>query len=269
MSTGKMIGIGVIFILAFIVFTVVNPLVFISAGERGVVLRMGAVTDRVLGEGPNWVTPVTDTVYKMDVTLQKVEKKDIMASSKDLQTVVSSVAINYKLDPDKVNHLYQKIKYDYDTRIIDPAIEEFVKKTTAEYTAEELITKREAVKDALLKSLRTALSNNYIIVEDIFITDFRFSNEFAKAIEAKVTAEQEALQSKNLLQKVKYEAEQRVAEAEGEAKAIAIQAKAITSQGGKEYVELKKIEAWLAGGSKVPTTLITGKDGGSFLVNIP
>jgi len=242
----------VIAVFVVVVLVLINPLVIIRAGERGVVLSWGAVTDRVLDEGIHWLLPIRDHVAKMDVKVQK-EEKATTASSKDLQIVTSRVAVNYHVDPLKVNKLWQEVGKDYSNRIIAPAIEEFTKKATAQYTAEQLITKREDVKDELKKALMTNLAKNNILLDDIFITDFKFSVEFDKAIESKVTAEQRALESKNKLEQVKYEAEQRVTKAKAEAESIKIQAQAITQQGGKDYVQLKAIEKW---DGKLPAQMI-------------
>lgn len=239
-------------IVVILIVVTLNPLKIVSAGQRGVVLSWGAVTDRVLDEGIHWIIPIRDEVEKMDVKVQK-EEKATTASSKDLQIVTSRVAVNYHVDPKKVNKLWQEVGKDYSNRIIAPAIEEFTKKATAQYTAEQLITKREDVKDELKKALQTNLAKNHILLDDIFITDFKFSAEFDKAIESKVTAEQKALEAKNKLEQVKYEAEQQITKAKAEAESIKIQAQAITQQGGKDYVQLKAIEQW---DGKLPTQMV-------------
>lgn len=219
------------------------PLVVISAGERGVVLNWGAVSQNILGEGLHWRTPFVQKVVKVDTQIQK-EQVDAGASSKDLQTVTTQIALNFHLQEDKVNTLWQKIGAEYKSKIIDPAIQESVKSVTAKYTAEELITKREQVKDEVKLSLRERLAQDYISVDDFSIVNFEFSKSFDEAIESKVTAEQNALAAKNKLEQVKYEADQRIAEAQGEAEAIKIQAQAIQQQGGKEYVQLQAINKW-------------------------
>jgi len=248
----KHIVAAIIFIVALGAFSVLNPIVRINAGQRGVVLEWGAVTDKILDEGIHWLLPIRDEAVRMDVKIQK-EEKGATASSKDLQTVTSKVAINYHLDVLKVNKLWQEVGEYYSNRIIAPAIEEFVKKTTAKYTAEQLITKREDVKADLKKALTENLIKNNIIVDDIFITDFKFSDKFNQAIESKVTAEQRALEAKNKLEQVKYEAEQKVAKATADAESIRIQAQAITQQGGKDYVQLQAIEKW---DGKLPTQMV-------------
>jgi regulator of protease activity HflC (stomatin/prohibitin superfamily) len=140
--------------------------------------------------------------------------------------------------------LWKSVGEDYKIKIIDPAIQEAIKAVTSKYTAEELITKRSQVKDDAKVVLAERLTKEFIIVDELSIVNFDFSKSFNEAIEAKVTAEQNALASKNKLEQVKYEAEQRIVQAKGEAEAIKIQAEAIQNQGGEAYVNLKAIEKW-------------------------
>jgi regulator of protease activity HflC (stomatin/prohibitin superfamily) len=221
----------------------VNPFVIVKAGERGVVLNWGAVSDKILNEGISWRVPVKQKVEKLDVKIQK-EEADATAASKDLQTVTTKIALNYHLNPEYVNKLWQNVGSDYKIRIIDPAIQEAIKAITAKYTAEELVTKRQTVKEEIKLLLVDRLAKEYIITDELSIVNFDFSESFNKAIEAKVTAEQNALAAKNKLEQSKYEADQRIAQAKGEAEAIKIQAEAIQSQGGAEYVNLKAVEKW-------------------------
>jgi len=263
---GKSVLAIVLIVVGIIAFFALNPIVIVSAGQRGVVLKLGAVQDEILDEGWHWVMPIVKNVKKIDVTIQK-EERGASASSKDLQIVTSKVAVNYRPDALKVNKLYQEFKREYNIRVIEPTIAEFVKKTTAQYTAEELITKRDEVKENLKTAIAESLINSYILVEDIFITDFDFSDEFNKSIEAKVRAEQEALKAKNDLERVKMEAEQKITQAKADAEAIRIQAQAITQQGGKDYVNLQWIKAWQAGGAQVPQ-FITSDSSGGFIFNM-
>ena len=202
----------------------------------------------------------------MDVKIQK-EEVEASAASRDLQEVTSVVALNFHLDPNKVTSIYQKVGMKYQERIIDPAVQESVKAATAEFTAEELITKRGEVREEIKRLLKEKIEPMGILVDEFNIVDLDFSEAFNRAIEAKVTAQQRALEAENDLARVKMEAEQRIAQATAEAEAIRIQSQAVTQQGGKDYVNLKWIEAWQAGGSQVPN-FITSDNGGSFLFNL-
>lgn len=230
------------FIVIFLLF-LLNPFVTIGAGERGVVLEFGAYNGEVLNPGFNLRTPIVQDIIKMDVQTQKSEVS-VSAASKDLQSVTATVAINFYPDPAKVGELYKKVGLDFDNRIIAPAIQEAVKAVTARFTAEELITQRQEVKEQTKVVLAERLSRDYLIVEELAIVDFSFASSFDAAIEAKVTAEQDALAAKNKLEQVKFEAQQSIEKAKAEAESIRIQASAINAQGGADYVQLQAIGKW-------------------------
>lgn len=223
----------------------------IQAGERGVVLQLGSV-NRVMDEGFHFNIPFVEKVRVLNVQTQK-EQVEAISASKDLQSVTTTVALNYNLKPEQVGTLWQKIGADYKERLINPAIQEAVKASTAKFTAEQLITQRSQVRDEIKANLLARLNTSYIAVTEVSIVNFSFSKSFDEAIEAKVTAEQNALAAKNKLEQVKFEAEQRIAQAQAEAEAIRIQAAAIQNQGGAEYVNLKAIEKWEG---KLPTYMM-------------
>lgn len=213
----------------------------IGAGERGIKLRFNAVTGKVYGEGLYFVLPFIERVVMIDIKVQK-EEVDAEAASKDLQTVTSRIAFNYSIDPALAVHLYQNIGIDYKVRIIDPAIQEAVKATTAKFTAEELITRREEVRDQIKSHLIEKLEGTGIKTEQVSIINFDFSRSFNEAIEAKVTAEQNALAAKNKLDQVKYEATQAIEAAKGKAQALQIEATAINTN--PQIIQLRAIEKW-------------------------
>jgi len=238
MNNQKLVYWGVGLMVVIVLFLIINPFVIVSAGERGIVLNWGAVSDSILNEGISWRVPIMQKVVKMDVKIQK-EEVDASAASKDLQTVTSKVALNYHLDPDNINRLWKNIGKDYKSRVVDPGIQESVKAATAKYTAEELITKREQVKDDIKQSLKVKLANDFVIVDELNIINFDFSAEFNKTIESKQVAVQQALKAENDLKRIKTEAEQRVATAEAEAKSIRLQSDAANNE---KYILLKELE---------------------------
>lgn len=246
-------------IIGLILLGIVWPFGTINAGERGVLLRWGAVTGKILGEGLYFRVPVMDRVIVMDVQVQK-EQIDASAASKDLQSVNSTVAVNFHISPDVVARIYQEIGEDYKSRLIDPALQEAVKASTAKYTAEELITKREEVRDEIKVHLTSKLEPRGIIVDDFNIVDFNFSTSFNAAIEAKVTAEQSALAAKNKLEQIKFEATQEIEAAKGRAQALQIESDAIKSN--PQILELRAIEKW---DGRLPTVT----SGATPFVNIP
>lgn len=217
---------------------ILQPWVQIGPGERGVVLNFGAVKPTVLGEGLHFRVPIQQKIIHMDVKVQKAST-DASASSSDLQEVSSTVAINYHIIPDKANLVYQTIGIEFKERIIDPAVQEVVKAVSAKYTAENLITKRSSVSDAMKSTLTERLLTYNIAVDAFSIVEFSFSKLFMDAIEAKQTAEQLALKAERDLDRIKIEAEQKITSAQAEAEALRLQRSNISS----DLIELRRIEA--------------------------
>lgn len=236
-SVLKMIGLFVL----LIVLLINMPFGTVGAGERGIRLRFGAVQGSPITEGLYFKLPFIESVRKMDVKVQKYEV-DASAASKDLQTVSSKVALNFHVAPNSVTTVYKNIGLDYQSRIIVPAVQESVKSATAKFTAEELITKREDVREAIKIILNSKLNDEGIVVDEFNIVDFDFSKSFNQAIEDKVTAEQNALASKNKLEQIKYEAQQAVESAKGRAEAQKIEGQAL--QNNPQVLELRAIEKW-------------------------
>lgn len=225
-------------IAALIVLVIINPLVIVGPGERGVLVRLGKVEEQVFGEGLHLRVPIIDRVVIVDVSIQK-EQIEAEASSKDLQDTHSTIAVNYHVDPEEAHHVYQSLRSQYSSRVIDPNVQEVVKAVTARYTAVELITQREKVREEIKSILHERLAQYHILVDDFSIVNFRFSPQFAQAIEAKQTAEQLAFKAQRDLERIKIEAEQKIASAQAEAESLRLQKENVTA----ELVQLRQIEA--------------------------
>ena len=246
-----------LFILVTFLF---STFYIVSAGERAVLLTFGKPSLIAKGEGLNIKIPFVQTRVIMDVKTQKYEA-DLTAASKDLQDVSTKIAINYRIVADRAPEIYREIGINYAEKIIYPLEQETNKGITAQFTAEELITKREQVRERMKSSLIEKLQSRGITVEEISIIDFKFSPSFTQAIEAKVTAEQNALAAKNKLEQVKYEAQQAVEAAEGKAKAIQVEGDALRSN--PQVTQLRAIEKWngvmpYVTGSATPFFDVTG-----------
>jgi len=253
MGAAKGIALGVI-VLIIIGALAASAVQIVDAGHRGVLLHWNAVDVTVppLDEGLHFVVPFQDQVVNMEVrTLLFV--KGTSSASKDLQTVTTEVTVNYHPDPESINILYKEVGLNYQNRIIAPAVEEVVKQVTANYNAEELITKRPLVKSDIEVEITKRLNAYNLITEVISITDFQFSALFSSAIESKVEAEQKALKAENDLKRIEVEARQRaaqaeglalanIAEANGEAEAIRIINAALAQN--PAYLEWLKTQAW-------------------------
>ncbi|MEO0529734.1 MAG: prohibitin family protein [Planctomycetota bacterium] len=224
--------------------------VTVDAGHVGVAKRFGKVQEGVLPPGLHFKVPLITEVVPVETRIKKVDA-DATASSKDLQVVTSTIVLGYRIDRDKADTIYEELGTDYETRNVQPALQESIKATTAKYTAEELITKRAEVAQEMEDDLVERLSVKNIIPTDLSIIDFQFSAEFNEAIEQKQVAQQAALRASNDLEKVKIEAEQEKAKAEGIAEAALARARAeaeaqkmLRETISPELLQLRFIEAW-------------------------
>src|ERR671927_580883 len=241
-------------IVTFIIIIVVisESVVIVEAGHRGVVLYVGAVENRVLGEGLHFIIPFAEQVIQLEVRTLKFQA-DASAASNDLQEVATVIALNYHIDPNDANIVYQQLGADYADRIIAPTIQESVKASVAKFNAEELITKRETAKAIIAQAIRNTLSSRDITVETVFITDFKFSEAFANQVESKVVAYQKYLTEQNNLRAIQVVANQTVVQAQAQARSNVARAtgesqaiRVITEQlrQDPQYLQWQSINKW-------------------------
>jgi regulator of protease activity HflC (stomatin/prohibitin superfamily) len=241
-------------IVTFIVIILImsESAVVVQAGHRGVVLYVGAVENKVLGEGLHFIIPFAEQVIPLEVRTLKFQA-NASAASNDLQEVATVIALNYHIDPNKANILYQQLGTDYETRIIAPTIQESVKASVAKFNAEQLITNRSIVKGVIDQAISKTLSARDITAETIFITDFKFSPSFASQVESKVVAFQKYLTEQNNLKAVQVIANQTVVQAQAQARANVARAagesqaiEIITAQlrQSPQYLQWQAINRW-------------------------
>jgi regulator of protease activity HflC (stomatin/prohibitin superfamily) len=246
-SAGALAGLGLVaVVLALESFTVV------PAGHVGVQVTLGTVNQTALPEGAQFVNPISNVKY-VDVRLQKANLNGASAGTRNIQQVHTDIVVNYRMSPSKVPYIYKEFGLDVDSKVLGPAINEAFKSVVGHFTSEELITKRDEVNTEIVARLSEKLAPFDLIVNNISLVNFGFSKAYQDSIEAKVIAEQQKLKADQDLQRIKVEAASRIAQAEGEAKAIAIQASAIQSQGGAAYVQLQAIEKW---NGQLPSTML-------------
>jgi prohibitin 2 len=241
-------------VVTFIIIILImsESVVIVQAGHRGVVLYVGAVENRVLGEGVHFIVPFAEQVIQLEVRTLKFQA-DASAASNDLQEVATVIALNYHIDPSKANIVYQQLGADYADRIIAPTIQESVKASVAKFNAEQLITQRAIAKGVISQAISNTLSARDITVETIFITDFQFSQAFASQVESKVVAFQKFLTEQNNLKAVQVVANQTVVQAQAQARANVARAggesqaiKVITEQlrQSPQYLQWQAINRW-------------------------
>ncbi|BAU11835.1 hypothetical protein LEP3755_23380 [Leptolyngbya sp. NIES-3755] len=213
----------------------------VNAGERGVLMRFGAVQETVLSEGIHPIVPIVYTVEKLSVRIQSQEIS-AEASSKDLQDVYADVALNWHIVPTEVHLLYQDIgnKQAVIERIISPAVEEVLKAVMAKYTAEAIITERGTVKAEVDRALTERLQPYHIAVDDLSLVHIKFSERFREAVEAKQVAEQQAKQAEFVALRAVREAEAIANRARGEATAQQLLRDSLTP----ELLQRQAIDKW-------------------------
>jgi prohibitin 2 len=266
-SSNKLKILVVIVTFIVIILIMSESVVVVEAGHRGVVLYVGAVENRVLGEGIHFIIPFAEQVIQLEVRTLKFQA-DASAASNDLQEVATVIALNYHIDPSKANLIYQQLGADYENRIIAPTIQESVKASVAKFNAEQLITQRAIAKGVIAQAISNTLSARDITVETVFITDFKFSPSFASQVESKVVAFQKYLTEQNNLKAIQVVANQTVVQAQAQARANVAKAggesqaiRIITEQlrQSPQYLQWQAINRWngqmpyaLGGGGAVP-----------------
>ncbi|XHH10318.1 MAG: prohibitin family protein [Candidatus Bathyarchaeia archaeon] len=215
----KILALIIIVMLALVtVGILVSAYQTVPTGYQGVVLQWGNPV-RSVSSGLNLITPIAEDIALVNIQVQKTTAQESAASS-DLQEVSTSVTVNYQLDANYARDIYTNLRDQYESRVILPAMQDALKAATAKFQASELITQREAAKNLFLNLLQEKLDQYHIKVVSVSITDFQFSESFKMAIEAKVTAEQNALAAKNKLEQIGYEAQQQVIQATANSTAI-------------------------------------------------
>ena len=211
-------AIAIVIAALAVIIVLFNSITIVDAGHTGVINTLGNVSENVLQEGIHLKIPFIQTIIKMDNRIVKLEV-ETEAFSKDLQTVETKLAINYRVSKDKSYAIYKNVGSDYETILVSPAVNEVLKAITAKYTAEESVANRSLISQGLIEELNNKLNKNGIYVEDVNIINFEFSEAYIAAIEEKQVAEQRLL-------KAKTEKEEAIVKAEAEAETLRIQSEA-------------------------------------------
>lgn len=253
-------------LLSFSSFVIINP------GQAGVLSILGKARDGALLEGIHLKPPLISAVDIYDVTVQKFEVP-AQSSTKDLQDLSASFAINFRLDPTQVVEVRRKqgTLQNIVSKIIAPQTQESFKIAAARRTVEEAITKRDELKRDFDLALGERLDKYGIIILDTSVVDLAFSPEFSKAVEEKQIAEQRAQRAVYVAQEAEQEAQSDINRAKGRAEAQRLLAETLRAQGGQLVLQKEAIEAWRQGGAQMPKVLVMGSDSKSnvpFLFNV-
>ena len=238
----KLLGMPVIVLCLLVCFIILcNPFVMVGPGERGIKITLGHVQPESYGEGLHTIFPFIQKFRTMDVKTQK-NTKTTAVYTKDIQQARITYVLNYNVEPSCVNRLFQEVGLEYETKILIPVVEGTIKDIIGKWNAQDLIANREKATGDILFKLQEQLKDNYLIVTDFQMTEINYSDVFEKAIESKVTAEQEALKAKNKTVQVQEEAKQKVIAAEAEARSMAIRAQALSQN--KSLVQYEAVQKW-------------------------
>lgn len=250
--------------VVFALIIAINCFTIVDAGHTGVVVTLGRVNEGVLQEGIHFKAPFVQNVVKIDNRIVKLEV-DTEAFSKDLQTVATTLAINYRVDTSKSYSIYKNIGADYEAVLVAPAVNEVLKAIVAQYTAEESVTNRSLISDGLVTGLNEKLNSIGLYVTDVNIINFDFSEAFITAIEEKQVAQQQLL-------KAETEKQTAITNAEAEAETTRIKAEAEAEANNKlrasldnNVIRSKFYDKW---DGKLPQAMgsesvITSIDGGN------
>lgn len=266
---------GVKWIIAGVVAVVLcaSSFTIVPAGSTGVVLTLGKVSQTSFTEGFHLKIPFIQEVEDMSNKIQ-VYETPASAVSKDLQTVSSTIAVNYRLVSDKSAEMYKNVGMEYQTILITPVVQECMKSATAKYTAEELITKRNEVGEEVKSALSDKLNDYGIYIEKFNIVNFDFSSEYNEAIEAKQVAEQNLLKTQTEQEQAiviaEANAKQKVIAANAQAEAILAEAQAqadanklLEESLSDKVIAYEQIQKWNGVMPKV-----TSGDSNGMLINI-
>lgn len=228
---------GGVVVVLFVVLWMLAPFATVPANSTGVMTTFGDASETVYGPGIHFRLPIAQTMNIVHVAISaKSVKTD--AASKDLQSVSTEIVINYHIEATKSVYVYKELNNDPYAIIVEPAVHEALKAVTAQYTAEELISKRQEVRTAIISNLKDRLERHGISIDEFSIVDFQFSKSFNEAIEAKTTAEQLKLKADMDLKRISVEAQQTVVKAQAQADSLKAQKQEITP----ELIELRKVE---------------------------
>ncbi len=237
----KGVKIGIVAALAIIV--ILNCFTIVEAGHTGVVVTLGKVKEGVLQEGIHFKIPFVQQIVKIDNRIVKLEV-ETEAFSKDLQTVETVLAINYRVDTSKSYSIYKNIGANYETVLVTPAVNEVLKAITAKYTAEESVTNRVLISDGLVTGLNEKLNDIGLYVTDVNIINFEFSEAFITAIEEKQVAQQKLLKSETEKQTAIINAEANAETVRINAEAQAAANKILNESLSDRVIEYNKVQKW-------------------------
>lgn len=247
-----LVVVAVILVIGMIIFFAGTTI--IPTGHIGVVTLYQNVQDKYLDAGFHFIKPFVEDIHKVDIRTKKYENT-VEGSAKDLQIVNITMSINYQIKPEKVTELYTKVGKDYSNIVLNPALQSSLKASMAQFTAEEMITKRAEVASKITEELNARLQE-YFTISAVNLENIAFTEEYNKAIESKTTNQQKAEAEKAQLEIIKVQNEQKINTAEAEAKVRELQSQSVTDKSLEQLrleIQRELIQKW---NGQFPTTML-------------
>lgn len=213
----------------------------VDEGYRGIKTEWGKVIGDPLQPGMYFYNPISSKIFEIEVREQKLEG-NTSCFTKDTQTVIVSYAVTYYPQPEMIGKIYSQFGHEWYSKVISPAVLGSIKDSIGQYIADDLVSKREAVKAAAQKEIMEALGTRNVNVTRLDITNLDFDDAYEKAVEAKVVAIQKAQEAKNKTVEIEEKAKQTVKAAQAEAESMRIRANALTQN--KSLVEYEAVQKW-------------------------
>ena len=242
----------IIIVLGLVLFFASTAIV--PTGHIGVVTLYSKVQEKYLDAGFHMVKPFVEDIHAIDIRTQKYQGT-VEGSAKDLQIVNVTMSINYQIKAEKASDLYAKVGKNYNDTILNPALQSGLKAAIAKFTAEEMITKRSEVANAITEELNTRLEE-YFLISAVNLENIGFTDEFNKAVEAKTTNQQKAEAEKAQLEIIKVQNEQKINTAQAEAEVRKLQSESVTDKSLEQLrleIQRELIQKW---NGQFPTTML-------------
>lgn len=244
--------IGIVLVIGVILLFASTTIV--PTGHIGVVTLYSKVQERYLDAGFHFVKPFVESVHDVDIRTQKYQNT-VEGSAKDLQIVNITVSINYQIKAEQASALYAKVGANYNDTILNPALQSGLKAAIAKFTAEEMVTKRSEVANAITEELNARLEE-YFTISAVNLENVDFTDEFNKAVEAKTTNQQKAEAEKAQLEIIKVQNEQKINTAEAEAKIRELESQSVTDKSLEQLkleIQRELVAKW---DGKTPVTML-------------
>lgn len=255
--------IGVLVILVIAAVLVSSSVTTVDTGHRGIKVRFGQVVGEGLPEGLYFVNPFTTHIAQMDVRILKWEA-NTQAYTKDVQQADVHFTLTYRLDPTKAHTVYREVGEDWSAKLVSQVVNEQIKRVFGQYEAVRLIEARDEAARTIERDIRDTLSQRSVLVTGFQLTNIDYTDEFERAVEAKVVAVQNAIAEQNRTVQIEQQAKQKVISAEAEAKSMQIRAQAL--EANPKLVEWEAVQKWdgklptyMLGGNSVPFIQVPGE----------